>query len=61
MIEHLKPIESLSVGELEASPIWQYASNDGAGETLVRPVKKMPVKNLAGKVVGTQVRLANGD
>jgi hypothetical protein len=60
MIEQVKAVDSLTVADLEAAPVWQYANRDGAGETLVRPVKSYPVKNLTGKVVGTQVRLANG-
>jgi hypothetical protein len=60
MIENLKPVESLTVPDLEANPVWQYANSDGVGETIVRPVKKIPVKNLTGKVVGAQVRFANG-
>jgi hypothetical protein len=60
MIENLKPIESLAVADLVANPVWQYTNRDGAGETFVRAVKKIPVKNLTGKVIGTQVRFANG-
>jgi hypothetical protein len=40
--------------------VWQYANVDGANETLVRPIKRLPVERLTGRVVGTQVRLANG-
>src|SRR5579862_854221 len=60
MIENLKPIESLTEADLVANPVWQYTNRDGAGETFVRAVKKIPVKNLTGKVIGTQVRFANG-
>jgi hypothetical protein len=60
MIEHLKPIESLTAADLLAHPVWQYTNRDGACETFVRAVKRLPVKNLTGKVIGTQVRLANG-
>src|SRR5690242_13740064 len=60
MIEHVKPVESLTAVDLKASPVWQYANRDGAGETVVRAVKKIPVRNLSGKLIGTQVRLANG-
>jgi len=60
MIEIVKPIESLTVADLETDPVWQYANRDGPGEILVRPVQRVPVKSLAGKIVGTQIRLANG-
>jgi hypothetical protein len=60
MIENIKPVESLTVADLEANPVWQYTNSDGGGETFVRPVKKVPVKSLTSKVIGARVRLANG-
>jgi len=60
MMKTLKPIESVEIRDLEAHAVWQYANVDGGSETLVRPVKRLPVARLAGKVVGTRVRLANG-
>ena len=61
MIENVKCVESLRVADLQVYPVWQYANRDGPGETLVRPVTQVPTANLAGKVVGTQVELANGE
>jgi hypothetical protein len=60
MSENVKPIEWLKVADLEANPVWQYTSDDRGGETLVRPVKGIPVNSLTGRVIGTQARLANG-
>ena len=60
MIEHVKSVETLTVADLKANAVWQYANSDGVGETFVRPIKRVPVKNLTGKVIGTEVRLANG-
>jgi hypothetical protein len=60
MIDKIKPVESLTVADLEASPVWQYMNSDGGSETRVRPVKKIPVKSLTGKIIGTRVLLANG-
>jgi hypothetical protein len=60
MMKNMKPIEALEVGDLEAHAVWQYANVDGANETLVRPIRRLPVARLAGRVVGTRVRLANG-
>jgi hypothetical protein len=60
MIENVKPVDSLRVPDLKAHPVWQYANREGNDETTVRPVKQVPVKNLLGKVVATQVLLANG-
>jgi len=56
----MKTVESLTVADLQAAPVWQYVNRDGVGETMVRAVKKIPVRNLAGKLIGTQVGLANG-
>ena len=54
-----KKVEGLTVSDLETFPVWQLVNNDDA-ETAVRPVKKLPVKNLDGRLVGTRVRLSNG-
>jgi hypothetical protein len=59
-IENMKPVGALGIGDLQAHAVWQYANRDGDGETLVRPIKRVPVENLTGRVVGAQVRLANG-
>lgn len=41
-------------------PVWEFMNQDQKSELAVRPVKKMPVESLNGRLVGTQVRLANG-
>ena len=60
MIENVKPIDSLQVADLQAHPVWQYTNREGGDETFVRPVKRVPVANLSGKVIGTQVTFASG-
>jgi hypothetical protein len=60
MIENIKPVESLTVADFEAHPVWEFVNDDEIGETMVKPVQKIPVKSLGNRVVGTQVRLANG-
>jgi hypothetical protein len=60
MMKNMKPIEALEVSDLQAHAVWQYANVDGANETLVRPIRRLPVARLAGRLVATQVRLANG-
>ena len=59
MIESVKAIDLLTVADLQANPVWQYTNRDGADETFVRAVKKVPVMSLTGKIIGTQVRLAS--
>jgi hypothetical protein len=60
MIENVKPVDSLTVADLQAFPVWQYTNREGADETFVRPVKRAPVASLNGKIVGTRIVLANG-
>jgi hypothetical protein len=60
MNKSYKKIESLTIADLKAHPVWVYVNDDSLGETVVRPIKKLPVQNLDGKEVATQVRLANG-
>lgn len=60
MIENVKQVDSLKVADLQAYPVWQYTNREGGDETFVRPVMRVPIANLAGKVIGTQVVLANG-
>jgi hypothetical protein len=60
MIENVKHVDSLLVADLQAHPLWQYTNREGADETFVRPVKRVPSANLSGKVVGAQVVLACG-
>jgi hypothetical protein len=55
----IKRVEDLAVADLRRFPVWEYANDDEKGETAVQPVRKLPVKNLNGRLVGTQVRLAN--
>ncbi len=60
MIENIKPVESLTVADFKAHPVWEYLNDDEIGETMVRPVEKLPVESLDNRIVGTHVRLANG-
>ena len=57
-IIRVKPVESLTVADLELAPVWQYTNRDGADETMVRAVKKIPVADVSGKLIGTQVQVA---
>jgi hypothetical protein len=60
MIDNIKPAESLTVADLRAHPMREYLNDDEIGETMTRPVEKLPVETLDNRLVGTQVRLANG-
>jgi hypothetical protein len=56
-----KRIEDLDAADLQKHAVWEYANIDAAGETHVYPIKRLPVTRLSNRVVGTRVRLANGD
>jgi hypothetical protein len=60
MIENIKPAESLTVADFQAHPVWEFLNDDEIGETMVQPVEKLPVESLDNRLIGTQVRLANG-
>jgi hypothetical protein len=59
MSHNMKKVEALTDADLEAFPVWQFVNDDEKGETAVRPVKRTPVNNLNGRLVGIKVRLAN--
>jgi|SRR5665213_1795131 len=60
MIENIKPAESLTVDDFRVHPVWEYLNDDEIGETMTRPVERLPVETLENRLVGTQFRLANG-
>jgi hypothetical protein len=55
-VKGMKPIDSLELADLEAHPVWAFCG-DGFD---VHWVKRLPVRDLAGKLVATEVCLANG-
>lgn len=56
----MKDVAQLTSADLREHPVWRFTGNDEPSETVVRPVKKMPVKSLTGSLVGCEVRLACG-
>ena len=56
-----KPVHLLRVDELVSNPVWEFVNDDSREEMLVRPVEHLPVGNLEGRLVGTQVRLLDGE
>jgi hypothetical protein len=56
-----KKIDALTAEDLSEHPVWEFAlDKEEEDETLVRPVKELPVRSLTNRVVGTMVHLANG-
>ncbi len=54
------PAENLAPHHFRKCPVWTFLNNDARGETLVKPLSKLPVRDLDSCLVGTQVTLANG-
>jgi hypothetical protein len=54
---NIKTIDTISVSDLQANPVWKFCKG---GEAAIEPVKKMPCTTLNGRIVGTQVELADG-
>jgi hypothetical protein len=59
MITKARHLNSLTVADFKSYKIWTYAPCKDNDETCVRPVKRDLVSDLTGKLVATQVTLAN--
>ncbi len=55
-----KRAEDLTDIDFARFPVWELLNDDSLGESSVRPVKKVPVASLSGRLVGIDVELANG-
>ena len=60
MTENIKPVEALTVADFKAHPVWEWLYDEEIGDTMMKPVKELPVKSLEDRLVGAPVRLANG-
>ena len=64
MARDAKSFGELTVEDLRRFPVWESdlanEGQPGRDETWVKPVKRLPVKSMANRVVGTMLRLANG-
>jgi hypothetical protein len=43
MNENIKPVESLTVADLQAHPVWEWLNDDEIGDTMMEPVEELPV------------------
>ncbi len=56
-----KPVTQLTLDDFRTNPVWEFTNADEhIDETVVRPVRSIPVKSLDGRIVGVPVTLANG-
>jgi hypothetical protein len=56
----MKNVGDLSIADFREHPVWEFTNEDLDGDFAVRPVRRVPVNSLEGRIVGTQVRLADG-
>ena len=54
------PAEKLTEKLLRKYSVWEFCNDDEAGETLVRPVKTLPISSAGSRLVACDVRLADG-
>jgi hypothetical protein len=60
----MKPtsLRQLSPEAFKTHPVWEFTNADPSSDDAeVRPVGSVPVAHLVNRIVGTQVRLANGE
>jgi len=59
-----KPVSELTEANLRRNPVWEFdlggEGAEGQDETWVRPVKRLPVRAMGNRCIGTPLRLANG-
>ncbi len=60
MTKNIKPVESLTVADLQAHPVWEWLNDDEIDDMMMQPVEQLPVESLDNRLVGTQVCLASG-
>jgi hypothetical protein len=54
------PAEEISEALLRKDPVWEFCNDDEARETLVRPVRKLPITSADRRLIGCDLRLADG-
>jgi len=55
-----KLVSAIRIADLKKNPVWQFSKDDRDADLHVRPVRRLPVDSLRGKLIGTVVSLANG-
>lgn len=63
MNDTIKSVEELTVNDLERHPVWSFTNSHEStspGELAVKPIRRLPVKSLVGKIVGCPLTLNCG-
>ena len=56
-----KPIYSLQVTDFMKNAVWRFTDSDEPDETYVSRVRKFPLAECDGCIIGTEIELSNGD
>jgi hypothetical protein len=54
----LRTIDTLTVGDISEFPVWRFVH--GEEDVSLEPVRRLPCRDLAGKIAGVQLTLADG-
>jgi hypothetical protein len=54
------PVESLTEALFRANRVWEHCNDDSIGETMVRPVKRLPITDTSCCLLGCELKLADG-
>jgi hypothetical protein len=55
-----RKLRNLTVEDLKDCPVWEMVEDDKGGDVLVKALKRLPVRTLHNRLVGTQLNLADG-
>jgi len=55
-----KDLSDIAPDDFRTFPVWEFTNEDEISETMLRAIEELPVSSLSGRIVGTQVVLANG-
>lgn len=54
------PLSALRVSDIERCPVWEMVDDAHASDVFVKPVDQLPANVMKGRLVGTQIALADG-
>lgn len=55
-----KPVDQLTLADLEAHRVWRFTGSDSPDETMVRPVRRLPASKLDNVLVAVPLQLPSG-
>jgi len=55
------PVQSLTEVLLRTHRVWEFCNDDAMGDTMIRPVKRVPVTDADCRLLGCEFTLADGE